>query len=72
VRAACFNLRHGIRVTHNRKTLDFVICFECARVNIYEGESELDGVLIAESAQGAVDKVFGDAHIRWARTAPKQ
>jgi hypothetical protein len=27
--AACFNPRHGIRVTRKQKQVEFVICFEC-------------------------------------------
>src|SRR5215470_6841582 len=33
--AACFNPRHGIRVTHDGKTADFVICFECYQVQAF-------------------------------------
>ena len=28
IMAACFNPRHGMRVTRNKKQVDFVICFE--------------------------------------------
>src|SRR5262245_33583320 len=33
--ANCFNPRHGIRATHEGKTVDFVICFECFQVYLY-------------------------------------
>jgi hypothetical protein len=33
--AARFNPRHGIRVTRNGKQADFVICFECAQVQLF-------------------------------------
>src|SRR5262249_1279362 len=35
--AACFNPRHGIRATHDGKTAEFVICFECLQVRVYVG-----------------------------------
>ena len=37
VKAGCFRPRHGIRVTLDGKTSDFVICFECWQVKVYEG-----------------------------------
>lgn len=33
--AACFNPRHGIRVTQNEKWEDFVICFQCDNVQAF-------------------------------------
>lgn len=38
--AACFSPRHGLRVVQGRRTTDFLICFECDRVSVYEGEKE--------------------------------
>jgi len=40
-KADCFHPRHGIRVTIGKKTLDFVLCFECNRVNAYENDKPL-------------------------------
>jgi hypothetical protein len=37
-KALCFNPRHGLRVVSGSRTLDFLICFECHRVRIYEGQ----------------------------------
>lgn len=31
----CFNPRHGIRATHNGKTVDLLICFGCRKFNGY-------------------------------------
>jgi hypothetical protein len=31
--AACFNPRHGIRATHDGKTVELVICFECLSID---------------------------------------
>ena len=33
--AACFNPRHGLRASSPQGTVDFVICFECAGVEVY-------------------------------------
>ena len=39
--ANCFNPRHGIRATHEGKTMDFVICFECLQVQVYAEENSI-------------------------------
>jgi hypothetical protein len=38
---ACFNPRHGLRAAVGKKTLDFLICFECWQVRIFEGKEQL-------------------------------
>ena len=54
--AACFNPRHGIRVTRNEKHEDFVICFECNQVQVF---GEVRGeFLITGSAQPLFDSVL--------------
>jgi hypothetical protein len=54
--AACFNPRHGIRVTRNGKQADFVICFQCAQAELFgEGYTRL---LIANSAQTLFDNIL--------------
>src|SRR5262245_57933232 len=35
IAAGCFNPRHAIRVVHEGKTIDLVICFECLSVTVY-------------------------------------
>ena len=59
--AACFNPRHGIRVTRNEKQADFVICFECAHVQVF-GEVHR-GFLITNSARGLFDSVLRSSGI---------
>jgi hypothetical protein len=61
--ALCFNPRHGIRVTHNGKTFDFVICFECLQIRVYEGETEGKTVLTADSPQPVFDKILREAKV---------
>src|SRR5262249_56401493 len=38
--AACFNPRHGIRLTHDGKTVDLVICFECFSVQEFVADKQ--------------------------------
>jgi len=54
--AACFNPRHGIRVTRNEKQADFVICFGCDQVQVF---GEVQGeFLITSSARALFDSVL--------------
>jgi hypothetical protein len=58
---ACFNPRHGIHVTHVKDYADFVICFECAQIQIsgtVSGE-----VLTTGSPQPIFNQVLEDAKI---------
>lgn len=59
--AACFNPRHGIRVTRNGKREDFVICFECAQVQAY-GAVEAH-FLISSSPKALFDSMLRHAGI---------
>jgi hypothetical protein len=61
--AGCFNPRHGIRVTHDGKTFDFVICFECYQVEVYIDGKKVKGFLVTRSPQKAFDKVLKDAGV---------
>jgi WG containing repeat len=56
IEAACFNPRHGIRVTRKEKQADFVICFECNQVHV---RGAVQGTfLITHSAQPLFDSVL--------------
>jgi hypothetical protein len=61
--AACFNPRHGIRVTVDGKTADFVICFECYQVQVFVGDKKGDGFLTTNSPQPTFDGVLRDAKV---------
>jgi hypothetical protein len=39
--AGCFNPRHGLRVVSGRRRLDFLICFECHRVMVFDGGKQI-------------------------------
>jgi hypothetical protein len=60
--AACFNPRHGIRVTRAGQVTDFVICFECSVVHIHRGGKPVAYVPLTRSAEP-----FFDAALRQAR-----
>src|SRR5262249_3205646 len=61
--AACFNPRHGIRVTHDGRTVDFVICFECFSVQVFAGDKQTKGFLITDSPASAFDSVLKEAKV---------
>jgi hypothetical protein len=63
IAAGCFNPRHGIRVTHDGKTFDFVICFECYSVAAHVGDKREAGFLITESPQPTFDAVLKEAKV---------
>jgi hypothetical protein len=60
--ARCFNPRHGIRVTHDGKTADLVICFECLQVKAFAGDRGHD-FLVTRSPQPTFDAVLKEAKV---------
>jgi hypothetical protein len=69
--AGCFHPRHGIHVTHNGKSADFVICFECLSVNLYVTENAEDGFQITRSPQPVFDEVLKKAGVPLAEKPTK-
>lgn len=61
--AACFEPRHGIRVTQNGVQYDFVICFECFSARWYAENVQKKGFLLTGSPQPVFDRVLTDASI---------
>ena len=62
--AKCFNPRHGIRATHDKTTVDLVICFECLQVQAFAGDDEEgETVPVTDTPQGAFDKVLTAAKV---------
>jgi hypothetical protein len=60
--ANCFSPRHAIRVTTDGRTVDYVICFECLQVYVYDNESK-SKKLITRDPQSIFDKQLQDAGI---------
>jgi hypothetical protein len=71
--AKCFDPRHGIRATHDGKSMDVLICFHCGYVNLYEGKGNepIASFSIAAGAQPAFDKILKDGKVPLAKPAEK-
>jgi hypothetical protein len=67
----CFNPRHGIRVTHDGMTADFVICFECFQVMVYVA-GEKERFLITASPAPVFNRTLQDAKVPLAREPEKK
>lgn len=62
--AKCFNPRHGIRATHDGKTVELLICFECAQLQVYDGPAgQGKFLLVSKAPEPVFDKVLQDAKI---------
>jgi hypothetical protein len=61
--ALCFSPRHGIRVTQNGKTADFVICFQCYQVKVIVGDKQWKDFLITKSPESTFDAVLKEAKV---------
>lgn len=59
-RSACFNPRHGIRVTTDGLVTDVVICFECSSVQIYRDGEYVDGFAVSYAPAPTFDEVLRD------------
>ena len=67
--AMCFRPRHALRVTANGKVFDFIICYECGRLKLFQ-----DGVLVGAigipSAPEPLNKLLSAAGIPLAAQDP--
>ncbi|HEY8665281.1 MAG TPA: hypothetical protein VIL86_01390 [Tepidisphaeraceae bacterium] len=61
--AACFNPRHAIRVTRAGVTTEFLICFECSRVEVWRNDKEIAKFLVTASPQPVFDGVLKSAGV---------
>lgn len=61
--AACFEPHHGLRVTRNRKSVDFVICFEYFYAYIYINSKLSNGFRITCSPRPVFDKELREAGV---------
>lgn len=68
--ARCFVPRHGVRVVHEKKTYDLLICFECSQIHIYtDGAEKAEMVVTSDNAHKALDAVLTAAKVPLARPA---
>src|SRR5262245_45845975 len=68
----CFNPRHGIRVTHDGMTADFVICFECFQVMVYVTGDKEQRFLITASPAPVFNQALQHAKVPLAREPGKK
>jgi len=61
--AKCFWPRHGIHASHNGKTVDILICFECKQFLIYLDNQEGEYLLISASPEPVLDKALTEANV---------
>ena len=68
----CFNPRHGIRATHDGKTADFLICFECFQVMVYVAGEKEQRFLITASPAPVFNQTLQHAKVPLAREPEKK
>jgi hypothetical protein len=56
--AFCFDPHHGIRVTREGKTVDFVLCFDCFQVRAYVGDALEANLITTNSPRAVFDNVL--------------
>jgi hypothetical protein len=62
--ANCFEPRHGIRATHQGKTVDLVICFRCAQIQVFlDGKRVEPDILTWKTQEPVFDQVLKDAKV---------
>jgi len=59
----CFEPRHGIRVTYDNKQFDFVICFECHRINSYIDDKDSQTIFTSSTPAEVFNAVLLRASI---------
>jgi hypothetical protein len=59
----CFNPRHGIRATHDGRTAEFLICFECFQVMVYVAGEMEQRVLITDSPAPVFNQTLRQAKV---------
>lgn len=62
-RPRCFNPRHGIRVTRAGQVMEFVICFECQQVQVWNGSQPVADWSTDSSPQSVFDDVLRQANL---------
>ena len=67
---ACFNPRHGIRVTRAGVVTDLVICFECRQVEVWRGNRKIASFLVSDSPQSVFDDALKSAGVPLAPKEP--
>jgi len=66
---ACFWPRHGLRVVSNSRTVDYLICFECEWVYIFEESSERR-IHVNNNSQAVFDQSLREVGLTLAKDVP--
>jgi hypothetical protein len=63
--ARCFIPRHGLRAKQGDKTVELVICFECAQIKTYTGKDDNKpaGATVTKSPEATFDGVLKAAGV---------
>ena len=59
----CFNPRHGIRATHNGKTVDLLICFSCRGIVGYLNDKEIIHTFTTNAPHQKFNEILTAANI---------
>ena len=60
---SCFRPRHGIRITEQGKTTDFIICFECYQVQVVVDGLQQKAVLVTRTPEPAFNEALKQAKL---------
>lgn len=74
--AACFHPRHALRAMRNRTTVDLVICYECASLEVYVNDERI-GSVPTRDVRASLDREFlalgvTPDPVKGARSAPAE
>lgn len=58
--AACFNPRHGIHAEAGGRSVDFVICYECLSMFVYEDGAERESLTTAKTVEAELGDLWAD------------
>jgi hypothetical protein len=59
----CFNPRHGIRATKGDETIEFLICFECAQIQVSSNKGKSWFFMTAKKPAGVFNSVLRRVHV---------
>ncbi len=67
--AACFNPRHGIHLQRAKESVDLVICFECAQVEVFKDGKKVSNFLTTASPAVVFNRILRAKGIPLANTS---
>jgi len=59
----CFNPRHGIRATKGDETIEFLICFECAQIQVSSNKGKSWFFMTTKKPAGVFNSVLRKARV---------